>query len=194
MHRAVADHIAARAALSEGGAPVFLFGHSLGGLVTAESVARSPGGVAGVVLSAPALLVEIGGALKAVAGLVSMMAPGARLTPPVAPESLSRVEEEVAAYPRTRRSAGFRLRRGWARRRSRYRRVAGAGMTPGGRRCWWCAGQRPAKGSERFFGMIRSADKRLEIYPEGYHELQNDLDRDAARTLILGWLEARLPR
>ena len=85
MHRAVADHIAARAALSEGGAPVFLFGHSLGGLVTAESVARSPGGVAGVVLSAPALLVEIGGALKAVAGLVSMMAPGARLTPRSSP-------------------------------------------------------------------------------------------------------------
>lgn len=52
----------------------------------------------------------------------------------------------------------------------------------------------PAKGSERFFRMIRSADKTLEIYPEGYHELQNDLDRDAARTLILGWLEARLPR
>lgn len=45
MHRAVADHIAARAALSEGGAPVFLFGHSLGGLVTAASVARSPAGL-----------------------------------------------------------------------------------------------------------------------------------------------------
>jgi alpha-beta hydrolase superfamily lysophospholipase len=51
----------------------------------------------------------------------------------------------------------------------------------------------PANGSERFFGMIRSADKTLEIFPEGYHELLNDLDRDAARTLILGWLEARLP-
>lgn len=198
MHRAVADHIAARAALTTDQAPVFLFGHSLGGLVTAASVARSPGGVAGVVLSAPALLVEISGALKAVAGLVSRVAPGARLTPPVAPESLSRIEEEVAAYradpaicllpPSARLGAtaiavsedGWRRYETW---RAPVLVVHGAKDAA-----------TPAKGSERFFGMIRSPDKTLEIYPEGYHELLNDLDRDAARALILGWLEARLPR
>ena len=52
----------------------------------------------------------------------------------------------------------------------------------------------PASGSERFVGMIRAADKTLKIFPEGYHELLNDLDRDEALALILGWLEARLPR
>jgi alpha-beta hydrolase superfamily lysophospholipase len=41
---------------------------------------------------------------------------------------------------------------------------------------------------------VKSADKTLEIFPEGYHELLNDLDRDAALALILGWLEARRPR
>ncbi|MFN7163232.1 MAG: lysophospholipase [Hyphomonas sp.] len=198
MHRAVADHIAARAALGEDGAPLFLFGHSLGGLVTAASVARSPGGVAGVVLSAPALLVEIGGALKAVAGLVSRLAPGARLTPPIAPASLSRIEAEVEAYksdpqicleaPSARLGAtaiavsedGWRRYDDW---RAPVLIVHGAKDVA-----------TPAKGSERFFGMIRSADKTLEIFPEGYHELLNDLDRDEALALILGWLEARLAR
>ncbi|MDP3459205.1 MAG: lysophospholipase [Hyphomonas sp.] len=197
MHRAVADHIAARTALTTDEAPVFLFGHSLGGLVTAASVAKSPGGVAGVVLSAPALLVEIGGALKAVAGLVSLVAPGARLTPPIAPESLSRIPEEVEAYtadpmiclkpPSARLGAtaiavsedGWRRYEDW---RAPVLLVHGAKDAA-----------TPARGSERFFGMIRSTDKTLEVFPEGYHELLNDLDRDAARTLILGWLEARLP-
>jgi acylglycerol lipase len=197
MHKAAADHVAARAALTEGGAPVFLFGHSLGGLVTAASVARSPGGVAGVVLSAPAILVEIGWALKAVAGLVSAAAPGARLTPPIAPGSLSRIPGEVAAYtadpmicllPPSARLGATAIavsEDGW-RRYDTWR--APVLVVHGAKDA-----ATPAKGSERFFGMIRSTDKTLKIFPEGYHELLNDLDRDAARTLILGWLEARLP-
>lgn len=197
MHKAAADHVAARAALTEGGAPVFLFGHSLGGLVTAASVARSPGGVAGVVLSAPAILVEIGWALKAVAGLVSAAAPGARLTPPIAPGSLSRIPGEVAAYtadpmicllPPSARLGATAIavsEDGWRR----YDTWRAPVLVVHGAKDAATA----AKGSERFFGMIRSTDKTLEIFPEGYHELLNDLDRDAARTLILGWLEARLP-
>jgi len=198
MHRAVEDHIAARAALAAEGLPVFLFGHSLGGLVTAASVARSPAGAAGVVLSAPAILVELGGALKAVAGLVSLVAPGARLTPPIAPESLSRIEAEVAAYradpmicllpPPARLGAtaiavsedGWRRYEDW---RVPVLVVHGAKDAA-----------TPAAGSERFFGMIRASDKTLQVFPEGYHELLNDLDRDEALALILGWLEARRPR
>src|SRR5262245_24737188 len=51
IKQAVADHHAARRALSNQGKPLFLFGHSLGGLITAASVAEDQGGVTGVVLS-----------------------------------------------------------------------------------------------------------------------------------------------
>jgi alpha-beta hydrolase superfamily lysophospholipase len=49
------------------------------------------------------------------------------------------------------------------------------------------------EGSKRFISIIRAADKRLELYPEGRHELLNDLDRDAAMEVILEWLRERAP-
>lgn len=195
---AVEDHLAARAALEADGAKVFLFGHSLGGLVTAASVVRRPQGAAGVVLSAPALLIEIGPALRLIAKLMAGIAPAARLTPPIAPESLSRIPEEVAAYradpkicllpPPARLGAtamavsdeGWRKYSDW---RVPVLVVHGAKDAA-----------TPAKGSERFFALAASSDKTLEIFPEGYHELLNDLDRDAAKSLILGWLKSRMPR
>src|SRR5690606_26355767 len=58
VREAVHDHLAARRALHAQSLPVFLFGHSLGGLVTAASVARDPSGVRGVVLSSPFLVAD----------------------------------------------------------------------------------------------------------------------------------------
>lgn len=50
---AVDVHLAARAALREQPLPVLLFGHSLGGLVTAASAGRDPQGLAGSCFPAP---------------------------------------------------------------------------------------------------------------------------------------------
>ena len=198
MGRAVEDHLAARAALTAEGSRLFLLGHSLGGLLTAVSVARVPEGVAGVVLSAPAIEVPVSPVLKAVAGIVSAIAPGARLTPPIAPESLSRIPEEVAAY---RADPMICLKPPSARLGATAITIASDGWR---RYPDWRVpvlvmhgakdAATAAAGSERFFKMIRAADKTLQIYPEGYHELLNDLGRDAARALILTWLEARLGR
>lgn len=197
MRRALDEHIAARAALTEDGTPLFMLGHSLGGLLTAASVAKSPAGAAGVVLSAPAIEVPISPVLKAVAGIVAGVAPAARLTPPIAPESLSRIPEEVEAYradpmicllpppARLGATAVSVAEEGWRRYddwRAPVLVVHGAKDAA-----------TPASGSERFFGMIRASDKTLKIFPEGYHELLNDLDRGEALALILGWLEARRP-
>lgn len=198
MGRAVEDHLAARAALTADGSRLFLFGHSLGGLLTAVSVARTPAGAAGVVLSAPAIEVAASPVLKAVAGLISALAPGARLTPPIAPESLSRIPEEVAAYradpmichlPPSARLGATAIAiaaEGWRR----YRDWQVPVLVAHGAK----DAATPAAGSERFFSMVQAADKTLQIYPEGYHELLNDLGRDAARELILDWLGARLAR
>lgn len=195
---AVKDHLAARDALTLDDIPLFLFGHSLGGLVTAASVAREQRGVAGVVLSAPALLIELSPVLKLIASLLGGIAPAARLTPPIAPESLSRIAEEVAAYrtdpmicllpPPAKLGAtalavseeGWRRYGGW---QVPVLVVHGAKDAA-----------TPAKGSERFFEMVPAADKRMVIYPEGYHELLNDIGREEVLALILGWLGERAPR
>jgi alpha-beta hydrolase superfamily lysophospholipase len=193
---AVADHRAARAKLTD--KPLFVYGHSLGGLVTAASVAEDAGGVAGVVLSAPALQITAPAHLRAIAGFVSAIAPGARLAPPLDAEGLSRIPEEVEAYrndamisdPRVPANTGATAiavsEASWAR----YPRWQTPVLALHGERDTLT----DPEGSKRFIAMIPAADKQLQLYPEGRHELLNDLDRDAAMTRITTWLGERMPQ
>jgi hypothetical protein len=41
--------------------------------------------------------------------------------------------------------------------------------------------------------MIQSADKRLDLFESGYHELLNDTERARVLEAILAWLRERLP-
>jgi len=47
-------------------------------------------------------------------------------------------------------------------------------------------------GSKRFIALAAVKDKRLELYPEGRHELLNDLDRDAVMDVLTAWLNAHV--
>ena len=82
MKRAVAHHLAAREVLETREEPLFMMGHSLGGLITAASVAYRPEGVSGAVLSAPALKIELNPALKAIAGFLASIVPNRRRAEP----------------------------------------------------------------------------------------------------------------
>ena len=196
LRGAVADHRAARARLQD--KPLFLFGHSLGGLVTAASVAEDQSGVSGVVLSAPSLLITAPAHLKVIAGFVSAIAPSARLAPPLDTAGLSRIPEEVAAYtsdpmvsdPRVPAKTGSSAiavsEAAWAT----YPRWHVPTLVLHGEKDT----ATDPEGSKRFVAMIASEDKQLQFYPEGRHELLNDLDRDAAMDLITSWLRARVPQ
>lgn len=196
MRDAVADHHAARRVLAAQAKPLFLFGHSLGGLVTAASAAEDQSGVAGVILSAPALLISAPAHLRAIAGLVAVFAPSARLTPPIDVSGLSRIAEEVEAYrndpmvsdPRVPAKTGATAITVAERAWTRYADWTVPVLVLHGERDTATS----PDGSKRFMSMIRAADKRLERYPEGRHELLNDLDRDAAMAAILAWLEERM--
>lgn len=195
LKRAVADHRAARATLTS--KPLFLFGHSLGGLVTAASAADDASGVTGVVLSAPALLITAPAHLRAIAGFISAIAPGARLAPPLEADGLSRIPEEVEAYRNDPMVSDPRVPA-----------LTGATAIAVAERAWtqyphW---QTPVlalhgeqdratdpEGSKRFISMIPAADKKLVLYPDARHELLNDLDRDAAMGVISDWLRAHAP-
>lgn len=194
LRDAVADHRAARKALA--GKPLYLFGHSLGGLVTAASAAEDQSNVAGVVLSAPALLITAPAHLRAIAGFAAMIAPGARLAPPLDAEGLSRIPEEVAAYKSDPLVSDTRVPA-----------KTGATAIDVSEAAWklypqWTTpvlvlhGEQDRatdpNGSKRFIEAIPAADKQLTLYPEGRHELLNDLDREAAMDVISTWLKARL--
>lgn len=194
MGGAVADHRAARRALAD--QPLFLFGHSLGGLVAAASAAEDPSGLDGVVLSAPALLITAPAHLRAIAGVVAAFAPGARLAPPLDVSGLSRIPEEIEAYrndpmvsdPRVPAKTGATAIAVAERAWSRYPNWATPVLVLHGERD---TATNP-EGSKRFHALVKTQDKTLALYPDGRHELLNDLDRDAVLGVISGWLQARL--
>ena len=49
------------------------------------------------------------------------------------------------------------------------------------------------KGSEFFFAHAGSADKTLKLYEGHYHDLLNDIGKEGVIKDITGWIEARLP-
>lgn len=194
LKQTLADHNAARRALSD--KRLFLFGHSLGGLVTAASTVDDSENVAGVVLSAPALLIAAPPHLRAIAGAISLFAPSARLTPPLDTAGLSRIAEEVAAYQSDPRVSDPRVP---AR--------TGATAIAVAEQAWrrypdWSVpvlvlhGEKDTatdpEGSKRFIAAIKAPNKQLVLYPDGRHELLNDLDRDAAMGVILSWLRGHV--
>jgi acylglycerol lipase len=196
MDRAVADHLAARRKLAAQRLPVFLLGHSLGGIVTATSVVRDPAGVHGVVLSSPALLVSVNPLTRALARIAAVVAPAlpARKLPPA---GRSRLGSELAfaagdpmiyqgAMPaKLAASILFTSRANWGS----YGRWTAPTLVIHGSDDTFTE----PEGSRRFIEAIGSSDKTLEVVEGGYHELLNDVDADQTLRIVLEWLSRRLP-
>jgi len=49
-------------------------------------------------------------------------------------------------------------------------------------------------GSQLFYDTVGSRDKTLKLYEGHYHDLLNDIDKQAVMSDITGWIDARLPR
>ena len=197
----VEDHLKARQALRErsgddAALPLFAFGHSMGGLVTAASASRDPRGLAGVVLSSPALLVgeKEPALLRRLAPLLARVAPAAPVSD-LGTDGLSRLPGEVAAY-----KADELIYHG------KVRALTAASMMGLSGRLWdgyprWTLPTlvvhgaadtitNPA-GSQRFFDTIASPDKTLIMQEGGYHELLNDEPREDIQAALLAWLLQR---
>lgn len=196
--RAVEDHLAARRILRQQALPVFLFGHSLGGLVTATSVLREQGGVSGVVLSSAALLFEASRGLLAFARAAALLAPTVRAPHKAAGVDLlyrgAERDEVLAADPLFYRgrvpmlvaaTAGNIAHDNW----NRYHGWEVPVLLIHGTADTWT----DPRGSQRLFESIASDDKTLHLVEGGYHELLNDAGRDETVRVVMKWLERRLP-
>jgi acylglycerol lipase len=49
------------------------------------------------------------------------------------------------------------------------------------------------QGSQYFFDNVGSTDKTLKLYEGGYHDLLNDIDKETVMADILAWVNARVP-
>ncbi len=50
------------------------------------------------------------------------------------------------------------------------------------------------QGSQYFYDNVGSKDKTLKLYEGGYHDLLNDIDKETVMADILGWVNARVPK
>lgn len=178
--------------------PLFLLGHSLGGLIVLDFVLGSPQGVRGIVISGPPIR-PVGIAkpyLVAIARVLSKIWPRFSMDVGAGAETLSRdptVVNQTEGDPLTHSMATVRwgteclvaiatVRRHIAQLKIPILLVHGSADKVN-----------DVRGSQEIFTRI-TADKTLKIYPGSYHEPHNDLDRNQVMTDLVAWLDTHLVR
>jgi alpha-beta hydrolase superfamily lysophospholipase len=178
--------------------PLFLFGHSMGGLVVLKYVLdRTPTSLGGLLLSAPALEVnpDLAPLLRRVAHLLGRVAP--RLPTVRSPDgALSRdpvVVERARTDPlnyhgRIPARTGAELLRAGHDVRSRLDAVHAPFLVVHG------TADRLAAPiwSQRLYERAGSPDKTLKLYEGRYHESFHDYGREAVLADLQDWIEAHL--
>ena len=173
--------------------PLFLYGHSLGGLIVTDYVLFHPDGLDGLIVSGHPLR-PTGSAkpiLVLLARILSKYKPTISFSLGLDDNTLSRDPEVVRAYkedPLVHRRVSARWGTETLATIDRVRARAGEIRLPllilhgGADRI------NSVDGSRELFGLASSPDKQIRIYPGGYHESHNDLDRELVATDVIEWL------
>jgi len=199
VRQAVADHLVARQLLvTSQSQPLFLVGHSLGGLITAASLLRDPAGAAGVIMMSPALPHSFPAPLRGIVNLLARMAPQRAVPLPAAPEAgLSRDADYIARatadpiiyhdqVPLLVAASALAVA---ADLDTRYHTWRTATLIQHGDADSWADPRASTQLAER---ISAKADCTLLMYPDGRHNLLCDLDQARVYADILTWVEKRL--
>lgn len=179
------------------GQPLFIIGHSMGGLVTLRYLARKSDTVAGAIISAP--LIAVATPVPAykvwVARLGTRFAPRLRLANQINPADLSRdlnVGKAYAADPRVTRKVSTKWFTEAVRAMAEVKEWASRIRTPllvmhGS------ADKLASVGATKdLFAEIGSKDKELIIYEGYYHELFNEPEKQEIFERATLWLSQRV--
>ena len=178
--------------------PLFIYGHSLGALIVSDYILFYPEDLTGVILSGHPL--QPTGAAKPylvfIARILSKYKPLFSLPLGVADDALSRDPAVVKAFatdPLVHRRVTARWGVESLAAIDRVRARAGEIDLPlliihGG-----ADRVNSAEGSKELFKRASSTDKDIRIYPGGFHEPHNDLDKEAVMSDVIEWLTVRTP-
>jgi len=197
LNQAVELHLKARAAIPKD-FPLFLLGHSLGGLVTIGSIMKDQSGLVGAVISASAMQKPSSLFERVLSSLMVKLRPAAPMPlPRPGIEALTRdlqLLEIIDADPMMDKGKAKNL-------------VAKTTLDVSDRVWTWAENWKlpvlfihgdkdtstDHKNSQALFKRINARDRTLLIYPGGYHELLNDTIKDEVLPAVLGWLRTRIP-
>ncbi|HEX2252460.1 MAG TPA: alpha/beta hydrolase [Thermoanaerobaculia bacterium] len=183
--------------------PLFVLGHSLGGLIVLDhalhrATAVGPAPVAGLVLSSP-YLGAVGPARTLLADLVahaSPLAPRLQLDSGLEADGLSRDPAVVAAYRSDPMVFGT-VSPGWLHEiRDAQRRVLARAGEIAAPTLLLLGEDDPVAAPERgreLFAALGAPDKELHVYPGFLHEVFNETGRERVVADLLTWLERRSP-
>ena len=177
------------------GLPVFLLGHSLGGLISLRYLRSHQDRIAGAVLSGTLASVQASATLRVIGHLLSVLAPRLPLVG-VDAELISRDPTVVQAY-----RADPLVHHGKLPARtcaeiadtvqalaSDVPRITVPVLIAYGTADALC----PPEGSVMLSARIGSPDKTVKAYPGLYHEILNEPERETVLSDVTGWISARV--
>jgi alpha-beta hydrolase superfamily lysophospholipase len=195
--RADLDTLLTRARGEHPGLPVFLLGHSFGGLAALDYVVdRGGSGLTGLVLSGAFVDPEAGNAVqRRLAGVLSRLAPNLGVVP-LDPSTVSKDPAEVEKYVKDPLNYHGKVRaRSGAEMIAASRRVAaGVRAVTLPALVMHGAADRlaPPEGSRLVAERLGSNDKTLTLYDGLRHEIFNEPERDAVLADVVTWLDKHL--
>ena len=179
------------------GVPIFIFGHSFGGLVASSYLAFASGlRVHGLVLSSPifGIAVPVPFWRKVLGFVASYLAPNFTQPNGVDPRKLTHDTEILAAYskdPLLYRRISARLFRELVLMMGRRSAIASRISCP---TLIVQSGDDQVvskTATQQFYDALKAEDRKIEIYPDFYHEVLNEIGREKVFSVIGQWLLAR---
>lgn len=176
--------------------PLFLYGHSMGSLVALAYALDHQDALAGLILTGAPFDFDssVSPLLLAVSKIANRLLPRMQALDLFSTKDLSRDPAVVKAYGddplnhhgRLSVRSGTSLFELLMRTRARLGELTVPLLLLHGAGDAVC----PPTGSEMIYARAASADKTLTIYPELFHEIQNEPERDTVFADILSWLDA----
>jgi lysophospholipase len=190
------DALVDRAVMAQPGTPVFMLGHSMGGLIGLRYVLAHQERLAGLILSATLAAIEaVPRPLELVGRALSVVAPRAPLIA-IDASLVSRDPAVVAAYrsdPLVHHGKlPARTAAQLADAVASFPATVGAITVPTLILYGTADGLCPPAGSVMLAERIGSADKSVKAYDGLFHEILNEPERDVVLDDIVAWLAARV--
>ena len=190
------DTLVNRAVASHPGVPLFMLGHSMGGLISLRYALAHQERLSGLILSAALAAIEsVAKPLELVGRALSVLAPH---TPLIAidPSLVSRDPAVVAAYVSDPLVHHGKLPARTAAQLAdaveRFPTTVGAITVPTLILYGTADGLCPPAGSDMLAQRIGSADATVKAYDGLFHEILNEPERDTVLDDIVAWLAARV--